>query len=211
MKNVLLVLVLANILLLAWHRWITPREVAPRAGTTVPTLILMTGRGDPGAASPARENTRNATRRCARIGPFVDAGQASAAGLQLTGAGYSVAQTSREGRVWVGHWVQIDHPGSRGDAGALLKRLIKGGLGDAYIVETEGTRRISLGVFRDESRAEHVAAQAARLGTEPTISDRYRPATEYWLQVASERGAPDLSRLQLETSRILRSEPVDCG
>ena len=213
MKNILLGLILANVLLLAWHRWIAPEEieVLDTRTTQVPTLILMSGRQKPRAAVPILEDDAPDTRRqCLRVGPFVDSEQANAVGYQLAGAGYSVSQTSREGQAWVGHWVQVEDLASRDRAVRILRQLTDGGLSDAYIVESDQVRKISLGVFRDQERAERTAAKAIALGVEATISDRFRPATEYWLEVVSDRGGVDLREFQLETSQILRSERVSC-
>ncbi len=212
MRNILLGLVLANLLLLAWHRWIAPQEVdVPDLSTKVPTLVLMPGSQQ---ISPERldqgVNSAGSSRQCMKIGPFVDDEQANDVGFQLAAGGFTVSQTSQEGQAWVGHWVQIEDLGSREQATRLLRRLTNGGLADAYIVESDETRKISLGVFREQDRAARVAAEALQLGIEATISDRFRPATEYWLEVISNQGGVDLSEFQLVTSQILRSERIAC-
>ncbi len=212
MKNILLGLLLANVLLLAWHRWIAPEEIeAIDTRTTVPTLILMSGRQGPREAPALLQDAALETaRQCLRVGPLVDSEQANAVAHQLAGAGYSVSQTSREGRAWVGHWVQVENLASRELAARVLRTLTEGGLSDAYIVESDQVRKVSLGVFRDRERAERTAARAIALGVEATISDRFRPATEYWLEVVSDRGVIDLTEFQLDTSQILRGERVSC-
>lgn len=211
MRNILLGLILANLLLLAWHRWVAPEEVdVPDISTKVPKLILMPGNQEVPVGEFAQRENRPGNNQCMKIGPFVDDEHANDLGFQLAAGGYTVSQTSQEGQAWVGHWVQIEDLGSREYAARLLRQLTNAGLTDAYIVESDETRKISLGVFREQDRAERVAGEALKLGIEATISDRYRPATEYWLEVISNQGGVDLSDFQLVTSQILRIEPVPC-
>lgn len=211
MRNILLGLILANLLLLAWHRWIAPEDVeVPDLSVKVPTLVLMPENQKRPLEVLDQDVNDSASRQCMKIGPFVESEQANDLGFQLAAGGYTVSQTSQEGQAWVGHWVQIEDLDSREQATRLLRQLTNGGLTDAYIVESDETRKISLGVFREPERAERITAEALKLGINATISDRYRPATEYWLEVISNQGSVDLSEFQLVTSQILRSEHVAC-
>ena len=211
LRNVFLGLLLANILVMAWLRWIRPAPVADATviiGLDEPELVPV---GRPAADSDDGVAIDSATSRCIRVGPFADESVATSVSRQLEGRGIPVRRTSRAGNIWMGHWVQIVDLENEAEANRALQRLSEAGLSDAYIFETSPDYKISLGVFRNRDRADKVAAVAADADFRPVTVDRTRPGTEHWLVVELVGQATlSLSDLQLETTRILRTESVSC-
>lgn len=213
MRNLVFALLLANLLLLAWQRWVVAPD-APPSGLSgdpaVPKLVLL-DRPRPAAGVPADQSGPAGAVRCTRMGPFGDSALADRIATQLTGRGMSVARSEQLGEVWVGHWVQLAGLGSRADAETALNRLNKAGIRDAYIVRADTDYRISLGVFRSADGAERLAATARQAGFTPLIQDRFRDGIENWLKIEHPAGqAPRLGDLEGVGSEILRAEPVPC-
>ena len=91
------------------------------------------------------------------------------------------------------------------------QRLVAGGLADAYLMQDGAEPMISLGVFRDRSRADRVASAARTLGFMVTMRDRYRPAVEQWLLIRPRPDqAPEMADLSLAGDRIMRTESAPC-
>jgi hypothetical protein len=210
MRNLFLVLLLANLLVLGWQVWLVPGEV-PAArlatpGTEAELTLTAADRGDSGpGAGPTGPGGP-----CLRIGPISDGQAADRVSERLRREGASVSQNAEEGEIWVGHWVQLENVGSRAEADRMVSRLNAGGLPDAYVLQDSPPFSISLGVFRSRERAEKVAAEARRLGFKPLMGDRYRPGVQYWLSVSALPGRLNLNELARESGQILRSESVPC-
>lgn len=220
MRNVILSLALANVLLLAWERWVKPAEVADPAvfagrvdEPSVPKLVLYNPEGLVPPTTPPQPVMAPAvdTLRCERIGPFANPEPAASIAQQLGERGLKVDLVHETGDIWVGQWVQVIGMESGDQAREAVERLVAAGLNDAYIVRTEPTIDISLGVFRGAAGAEQVMRVARAAGLEPSQSDRFRTGTQHWVSVEL-RGqeALDLTDLQLQWSQILRTENVAC-
>lgn len=222
MRNFILPLVLANLLLLAWERWIAPEGVADptsfpaRSGEAHdPQLVLfspaaVTPAPPPAPAQPGPMPVVD-IQRCERIGPFDSPEPASSIAQQLGRRGLTVDLAHETGDIWVGQWIQITDLGSGAKARQTVERLVKAGLNDAYIVRTEPTIDISLGVFRGEAGADRVIRVARSAGLDPVSTDRYRTGTQHWVNVELKGAQPlDLTDLQLQWSQILRTETVAC-
>ena len=136
MRNLLLLLVLINALLLAWQRWIVAPPVAdpyaPQGGGDLPALLAYQRPAAP--VAPASKAAPQVARACVAVGPFANPVAARRAAQLLTQRGMQLRLEQREAEVWLGHWVQITGFASRAQAASALKRLIAAGLGDAYIV-----------------------------------------------------------------------------
>lgn len=206
MRNLFLLLLLGNLVLLGWQRW-GRAPLAPRPGPPVAQLDLL----EP-AAVASGPAVPSGVVRCLQLGPFEDPVTLASAARALRAAGRQVREVLRPGEVWVGNWVQIDGFGSLEAAEEARRRLVAGGLTDAYIMQVDEAHRISLGVFRERERAEGVQRRARELGFSPALGDRYRPAQEAWLelrQLPGERFDPAL--LALAPTQILRTEEVACA
>ena len=220
MRNIFLIFLLANLALLAWQAWVLPPEVAdPYAlpgGQPATGLVLLKPAVKPGLdqvpAAVAQATAPPGAARCARIGPYEQTDGAGRAAARLRARGLSVRLQAREGEVWVGHWVQITGLPGRGEAEQALTRLAAVGLGDAYIVRSGQSYKLSLGVFRSQEGIDQTVERARRAGFEPVVEDRFRQEPEYWLYVRyTGPEQPELAELARDGARILRVEAIACN
>ena len=220
LRNLFLALLMGNLLFLGWRLWIAPPEVPAEqllSRGPEPDIAALSSPATAGAvtqaqtrAAPDKAADRAATR-CLRIGPLADGQIADTLRGSLNARGISTTASSEEGQIWVGHWVQLETVSTRAEADAMATRLAAGGLADAYILQTSPPYSISLGVFRDKDRADKVAADAARLGFRPRITDRYRTGLQYLLTAVIPPGTSlSVDDLGRESGQILRAEPVPC-
>ncbi len=217
MRNIVLGLLLANLLLLAWYAWIVPPDVefpAADDSRTEPELVLVERENRPAGQADSvadRQISLAPGGQCVRLGPFAEEQAADTVRRQLVERDLDVTRSSQDGEIWLGHWVQLLNLGTREKALKAVERLSGAGLVDAYIVQSSPTYNISLGVFRNRELADNVSGLAAGLGLNPVMTDRFRSGTEYWLTVELQ-GVPALALgdIQLETSQILRTEVVAC-
>ncbi len=227
MKNLLLLLLLANILFFIWGK---TTEGSPDTGDAIidvaeigPPLPLADGRtlrADPAPApasdtDPAAESSTSSSmaavigRACVSIGPFTNTAEAERVLQDYVRQGMRGAVRSTQGELFVGHWVQITNIPDREVGDAMLKRLVAGGLSDAYLLPSdEDGLRISLGLFGDMARAERVELQAESLNLPAEITPRMRDATVFYVDLALPpgRGASAMVERYGEEKVLLRQE-----
>lgn len=221
MRNLALALLLANLLVLAWSRWVNPLA-EPAGQARLPPLPdfrappSATVAGGPAAdpvpgPGPLAAEAPPGVGACVRVGPLPAADAAEGLAKTIESKGFSARTVALDGQAWLGHWVQLAGFGSAAEAEVARDRLAAGGLADAYLMQDGGTAIISLGVFRDRGGADRVAASARRLGFAPVVTERYRPAVEHWVVAIL---PPDsvLARDALAAggSQILRVEAIEC-
>ena len=196
MRNLLLVLLLANILYFLWGTFVNE---SPELGVAVvneselgPPLEVsdvlhaeaaisvgaVLGFGKPSDLAAV------VGRSCVTIGPFKSGTDADAALAEYEGEGMRVKMRSTQGQIFVGHWVQIRNIPDRAAGNEMIVKLQGGGLGDAYMVETEDDGlKISLGLFGEISRAERIELQAKSLELPADITPRTRQATVFFVDI----------------------------
>jgi hypothetical protein len=210
MRNLFLALILANLLFVAWHVWIDPSQPAPPVTGPGDLAVFgaAAGSGEAGTGSSVSQGVST----CLRLGPLPSNTAAQQARELLAARGIDADPVDRDTQQWLGHWVQIDGFLSVPAAESARQRLIEGGLADAYLMQDGTGPTISLGVFRDQARADRMAETAQTLGFDVRISDRYRPTVEQWLLIRPRAGqtlgAADLS---IAGDRIMRTENASCG
>jgi hypothetical protein len=231
MRNLCLLLVLTNLGVAAWSAWYaTPApgraltedpsvpsitlvsELEAAALEAVEALSLTTTEPEEPAPLPPAVAGPVTTERCISVGPFQELAQAAAAQSALRSAGFTPSQRIGDGDIWVGYWVHLSGIPTRAAADEILEQLRANGLSDSYVVPGgEETHTISLGVFSEIRRAASVREQARSLGYDPTVSDRSRRATLYWIDVlADDPDAIELDVLQ-PPGRINRLEQRPCA
>ena len=228
MRNTFLALVLANLGFAAWAAWFAgPPAAAPvgaSAGLRGITLISELADGavetiedvqpEPVTEPPrlaAADAPGLAAAGCVSVGPFQELAQASAAQGILRDQGFTPNQRVVDGEVWVGYWVHLADIPTRDEANEILAVLRENDISDSYIVPgAEESQIISLGVFSEINRAASVRQRVRALGYEPTVADRSRGATLYWIDVTAAAGQTiDLEALQ-PPGRINRLEQRRC-
>ncbi|HEY5644089.1 MAG TPA: SPOR domain-containing protein [Woeseiaceae bacterium] len=196
MKNLLLLLLLANILYFVWGMFrepeLQPGVVIVEESDLGPPLDVTAGQdvdtvASVGAVLGAGEASNLEAvigRSCVSIGPFKVSADADSAVLEYTNEGMKARLRVAEGQIFVGHWVQIRNVPSEAEANAMLKKLADGGLTDAYLVRTEDEGlKISLGLFGDIERAERIELQARSLDLPADITARTREGSVYFVDI----------------------------
>jgi hypothetical protein len=197
MRNLLLLLLLANILYFLWSRFaeeppetgvVTVREselgpslevskVAVAEAATSIGAVLGSGRPSDLAAVVGRS--------CVSIGPFKTNTEADGALADYAGEGMRATVRTTQGKIFVGYWVQIRNIPDRDSGNAMLETLKAGGLGEAYLAPADvGGFDISLGLFGDVARAERIELQAKSLQLPAQITPRTREDTVFFVDIA---------------------------
>jgi hypothetical protein len=231
MRRLFLLLILTNLGFAVWSNWYAAppsrasivtdartqgitlvSEIEDAAREALEVLALPAPEPLEATASEAFAANQLPVDQCVSVGPFQELAQASAAQAALRAAGFAPRQRLVEGDVWVGYWVHLPNIATRDEAGQMLSRLRENALPDAYIVPGgEEAQTVSLGVFSEISRAGAVREQVRQLGYDPTVVDRSRRATLYWLDVPTEPdNAIDLELLQTP-GRINRLDQRPCA
>lgn len=196
MKNILLILLLANILYFMWGYFVEEQsqpgvafvaesDLGPpldvtvdRDSDAVASVGAVLGSGEPSALEAV------VGRSCVSIGPFRDSEDADTAVLEYSNEGMKTSMRTMVGQIFVGHWVQIRNIADEATANKILEQLKAGGLGDAYLVRTEDEGlKISLGLFGDVERAEKIELQARSLNLPAEISPRTRDGDVYFVDI----------------------------
>ena len=197
MKNLLLLLVLANVLYFLWGWFV---EEPPQPGVAIvdesdlgPALAVTADRSAAAVASvgavlgSGKPSDLEAVvgRSCVTIGPFREREDADVAQTLYSGKGMRAQLRSAVGQIFVGHWVQIRNIESRDSGNATLAKLQDGGLGDAYLWDSDDEGlKISLGLFGDINGAEKIELQARSLGFDAEIVPRMNDGTVYFVDIA---------------------------
>ena len=224
MKNLLLLLLLANILYFMWGAF---TEKPEEPGTAIveeselgPPLEVTTGRDSEAVASvgavlgSGEPSDLEAVvgRSCVTIGPFKVKTDADSAGLEYSQDGMNASVRSTRGQIFVGHWVQIRNVESEAQATEMLAKLTEGGLTDAYLVRTEDEGlKISLGLFGDLERAERIELQARSLDLPADIKPRTAERSIFYVDIGLPpgRGAGGIVEKYGEDMVLLR-ELANC-
>jgi hypothetical protein len=224
MRNLLLLLVLANILYFIWE---VATEAPPETGVAVveisnlgpPLELSRTAEAAPRvSAMPASsEQTGLAAvvgRSCVSIGPFTSSPDAQRVFQDYRNESMRASVRSTEGQIFVGHWVQIRDVPDRETGNAMIDKPVAGGITDAYLVPTEDEGlKISLGLFGEMSRAERLELQAEAMNLEAEIAPRTRDSTVYYVDIALPpgRGAGAMIERYGEDKVLLRGDATCPG
>ncbi len=192
MRVLFLLLLLANLLFLAWTRWVVPAaQVVPAAPALdremQPIRLQSEAMARPEAVRASAGEAVGPVlpaASCVSVGPFIDPVHADAAAVQLERLGFTSRRRVAQDEVRVGYWVRVPDLATPEDATNALAMLRAAGLSDAY-VETEGQpgNTVSIGVYADPRRAAEAADAAAKAGFSTATSDRLRPLEVQWLDV----------------------------
>lgn len=197
MKNLLLLLLLANILYFVWGMF------GHSDGEPGVAIVDESALGPPLNATANRDADATASvgavlgsgepsdlealvgRSCVTIGPFRAGEDAERAAMEYAGQGMRTSQRSGQGQVFIGHSVKVVDVPSRDEGRTMLNKLHGGGLGDAFIVgNEEDGLAISLGIFGNQSNAEKVELQAKSLGFDVDVTPMTRDATVFFVDIA---------------------------
>jgi SPOR domain len=190
LRVLFLLLLLANVLFLAWTRWVVPVTPAtidvPAPGGRELQPIRLRAEAPDATATPAADSSGAGllAAACVSVGPFIDPAQAAAVSAQLERLGFTSRQRVSQDEVRVGYWVRVPNLATPADATNALATLRAAGLDDAYVLaEGEPDNTVSVGVFSDPRRAAEVSARVQKAGFTPETSDRLRRLEVLWLDI----------------------------
>ena len=201
MRALFLLLLLTNILVLAWSLWIAPAssKAAPAAAAD-PASIRKVGEppAPDGSARVIGVAPRTAPASCVSIGPFAEPAAMRRVASRLETLGYHARSRTTTEDVRFGEWVSVADLATPDDARNTVNALRSVNVTDAYVVTDGGPGIVvSVGVFNDSEGARQAAALVRRAGLEPRISDRTRSTEVTWLDVdrTANGGLPELNDL----------------
>lgn len=211
MRTVFLALLAANLLFLAWARWIdAPSDTGTQDSLSRLPRLQLVNESPPGggptsaiasfAAAPLVNSPRpdsklamaeqtslqtaGSAQSCTSVGPFNDIASAARAAGLLTQRGFRLQQRAEEGETIEGYWVFVGGMQSDEDVADVVRRLEKSGFTDAHVMKNYSTnRRVSVGMFSTRGRAENRAVAVRNMGFQPEIGERRFPGTVYWVDV----------------------------
>jgi len=196
MRNLLLILLLANILYFVWGMFSgsgTEPGIAIVEESDLGPPLDATANRDAGAAASVgavlgsgepSDLAALVGRSCVSVGPFRSSEDADRAMMEYAGEGMRAALRSGQGQIFIGHSVSVDDVPDRPAGREMLLKLHEGGLGDAFIVgnEEEGYS-ISLGIFGNQSNAEKVELQARSIGFDVDVAPMTRDAAVFFVDI----------------------------
>jgi hypothetical protein len=158
-RAALLLLLLANLAFFAWSQWLAPKQAQMPVSAKVDAPRLQLARESRPVSA--------AGGSCVTVGPFATNELAARARQTLNDSGYPSLPREEETRVFEGYWVYLESPPTESGERRLLDRLKRGGIADAAAVGELGSRRVSLGVFSDETRAATHSCRRSKPGKSP--------------------------------------------
>lgn len=185
MRVALFLLILVNLAFFAWSQWLAPAQATLPVSSKVDAPRLQ-------LASEVAGQVSHADGSCVTVGPFATNELAARAKQTLADSGYDSAPRQVTTSEPDGFWVYLEAPTTPVAERRMLDRLTKGGIRDAQAVGDPGSRRISLGIFSDETRAALQSERVAKLGLLPQIEAREKPGSTVWLDLTLKTGAPPL-------------------
>ncbi len=217
MRNLFLVLVLANLGFAAWHSWFAapalPERPVDSGGPSI--ALLVNGVAEEIDARGSDQPSLTSAQTCISIGPLPNRVVVAEANKLLGQAGFDAVQRVAQGEVWLGHWVYIDAIETQAEANDIVAELTSSGIDEAYVIAGGNNGNIvSLGVFSVQARADQRLADARNLGYEPVIADRSQPGDVFWLDVTLRNGDSfDLAMLpglpDADTLRFVSCDATD--
>ncbi len=119
---------------------------------------------------------------CASVGAFGKRSQAELLSVRLLAQGVKTEIASEAINEQAGFWVLIPPQPDRETAIKIAKQLEAAGVDDIWrFTSGKLAHAISLGLFRDQERAQARRDKIAAMGFEPEVQPRYREKTNYWL------------------------------
>ncbi len=221
MRNLLMLLVVANVLYFSWTSFVSepdqsgvavidesqlgPPLAVSSSAVAATSVGAVLGSGKPSDLAAV------VGRSCVSIF-FKTNSEADSAIRRLENDGMRASLRSTQGQVFVGNWVQIRNIANLKVGAEMIDKLKTGGIADAYLMDDDaGGYKISLGLFGEMSRAEKIELQAKSIGLPADITPRMREATVYYVDIGLPpgRGAGALIENYGE-ERVFLREKASC-
>jgi hypothetical protein len=198
MRHVVYMLVVVNLVFLSWNIFQSQavmqveRDLPALSETAVPLVTLQEKQqADAKEVSVIDVITANeppgagAGLVCQTLGPFFASDVMQAAGAKLVAMGLEPQQRQSERKHPIGYWVYLPEM-ERGES-LRLAQILDDHSDKEYFIGKGNI--ISLGAFKEMSRAKNRLKRARKLGLDPLLETRYRTSTGYWLDFQTESSA----------------------
>lgn len=151
---------------------------------------------------------------CGRMGPLGKRAQADQLSLRLRALGLQPELNSELSNNQEGYWVLVPPQKNRTAAVRIVKRLQDEGIADLWrFTSGKLAHAISLGLFRNKTRAEIRRKSIADKGFEVEVRPRYRQKTHYWLSYSYSGESPLKDNKWEELTGLhpgIEQQEVDC-
>jgi hypothetical protein len=197
MKNLLLLLILANILYLMWSKFASddsqPGVAIVQESDLGPPLDVTTGQDSGSIASVGAvlgsgdpsDLEAVVGRSCVSVGPFWNRTEADTAALEYGNEGMRTGIRTGQAAKFIGHSVQVANVESREAGREMVRQLEQQGLENPFIVgNDEVGYAIALGIFTEAVNAERVELQARSAGFNVEITPMVRDRDAFWVDIA---------------------------
>ena len=220
MRNILMLLVLANVLYFLWDRFVAETDqsgvdVVDESQLGPPLAVSKTRVAEAARSVGAVLGSGKPSDLAAVVGRscisifFKMKAEAEGAVAAYRSEGMRASLRSTQGQIFVGNWVQIRNIPNLKIGAAMIQKLQLGGITDTYLMDDEsGQFKISLGLFGEMSRAEKIELQAKSLGLPADITPRTRDATIFYVDIGLPpgRGAGAMIEKYGEVRVLLREK-----
>jgi len=180
-------LVLVNLLYLGWSQWIdVPPAPAPSSIAKLPRLTMPSDLPPDkrAALATSKLSLETSPAQCVSVGPFADPATAGKAATVLLAKGFTPQQRVAESPAVRRLWVYLDQFRSDATEMRVLHRLEGAGIDDAEAMPVAaGGRRVSLGLFTDNAKAQSRIKAVRGMGFHPLTAERVLPGAVYWLDL----------------------------
>ena len=200
MRALFFLLVLANLLFLAWANWIDVSLTRPDTLAGVPRLQLVSASlparalaarpvavGALGAALAAQAGTSGgpqaAPSRCVSLGPFVRHAAAVRMAAALRSERLEPKERIASVRPAIWYWVYLPGLGPARIQGVLTRLKQAGIYGAEPMTTASGTAGVSLGMFPARTLARRQLARARAKGFPGRLAERLVAQPQYWLDL----------------------------
>jgi|GEM_PF-697512 len=140
---------------------------------------------------------------CRTLGPIMEASQLKSLGDRLEELGLEPRPRTSENRKAVGYWIYL--PSMEHSQALEIKRNLDEHKDKEYYIGRNNF--ISLGTFKEKSRADIRMRQVRKLGLEALLEPRYKTQTVHWLDIDQQTGdAVDLGAVVEEYPGIKLQE-----
>jgi hypothetical protein len=195
MRHVVYMLVVVNLVFLGWNIFqsqtaMQPERNLPALSETAVPLVTLQEKEQAAAdeASVIDVITANeppgagAGLVCLTLGPFFERDVMQATEAKLVTMGLEPQQRESERKHPVGYWVYLPEM-ERGESLRLAQILDEHSDKEYFIGKGN---LISLGAFKEMSRARIRLKRVRKLGLDPLLETRYRTSSGYWLDFQAE-------------------------
>lgn len=224
MKNLLLILLLANILYFMWGYFVDeesePGVAFVEESDLGPPLDVSVGWDSDsivsvGAVLGSEESSALEAlfgHSCVTIGPFKENANADLAALEYANEGMRSVLRPTRAQVFVGHWVWIRNIENEIAADTVLQQLKDGGLNDVYLDRSDpADLKISLGLFGAEAGAEKIELQARSLDLPAEIIPSSKERDVFFVDIELPPGKGAGAMIEKHgQERVLTREAATC-